>query len=444
MDVTTKTEKKNDYVFKAPRGTEDVLPGKWELWRLLENTGRQVFDLCGYYEIRTPVFEDTRLFVRSIGEVTDIVEKEMYTFADSEDSSITLRPESTAPVMRAYLEYELHKIKKFQKFYYIGPQFRKERPQAGRLRQFHQMGIEAVGANDPLLDVETISVATRIFDRIGLEGYKVKINSIGCEKCRPVFRNILKEKLCEHEKGLCELCQSRLNRNVFRILDCKNEKCKAISYHMPSINDYLCVECQVHAKSVREALLEIGIPYIADAHLVRGLDYYTKTVYEISHSSLGARDAICAGGRYDNLIADIGGPSIGSVGFAIGMEATILAIENVMAKKNKPVAQDMLCSSPLVYIISMGEETKKQSFHLLNMIRKSDLSADFDYEGRSIKAQMRTANKVGAKYVIMLGPDESARGDVKIKIMEASEEVTMKQSDVLTWLLGRQMPSPVG
>ena len=438
--MNVNTAKKTEYVFKAPRGTEDVLPERWALWRKLEAVGRQEFELCGYYEIRTPVFEDTRLFIRSIGEATDIVEKEMYTFADSEDSSITLRPESTAPVMRAYLEYELHKTKKFQKFYYIGPQFRKERPQAGRLRQFHQMGIEAVGASDPLLDVETISVATRIFDRIDLKGYQVKINSIGCEKCRPVFRSILKEKLTEHEKALCELCQSRLNRNVFRILDCKNEKCKTISHHMPSINDYLCGECQTHAKTVREALLEIGIPYIVDAHLVRGLDYYTKTVYEIIHSSLGARDAICAGGRYDNLISDIGGPSIGSVGFAIGMEATILALENVTAKKNKLIHQEVYCPSPSVYIVSIGEETRKQCFSLLNLIRKSNISADFDYEGRSPKAQMRTANKLGAKYVIVLGPDELARGDVKIKIMETSEEISLKQNEVLEWFLNRQSP----
>lgn len=430
-------EKKADHIFKAPRGTEDILPWKWDLWRRLEEVGRQEFELCGYYEIRTPVFEDTRLFIRSIGEATDIVEKEMYTFADSEDSSITLRPESTAPVMRAYLEYELHKTKKFQKFYYIGPQFRKERPQAGRLRQFHQMGIEAVGATDPLLDVETISVATRIFDRIDLKGYKVKINSIGCEKCRPVFRNILKEKLLEHEKALCDLCQSRLNRNVFRILDCKNEKCKEVGHHMPSINDYLCVECQLHAKTVREALLEIGIPYIVDAHLVRGLDYYTKTVYEITHSSLGARDAICAGGRYDNLISDIGGPSIGSVGFAIGMEATILAIENTLSEKNKVVSREAGGLSPLVYIVSIGEETKKQCFYLLNMLRKSGISADFDYEGRSPKAQMRMANKSGVKFVIVVGPDELIRGDVKVKAMESGEEITLKQNEVLGWLLNK-------
>jgi len=436
MEVDTTNKLEN--VFKAPRGTEDILPENWSLWRKLEEIGRQEFELCGYYEIRTPMFEDTRLFIRSIGEATDIVEKEMYTFSDSEDSSITLRPENTAPVMRAYLEYELHKTKKFQKYYYIGPQFRKERPQAGRLRQFHQMGIEAVGATDPLLDAETIGIATRIFDRLGLNGYKVKINSIGCNKCRPVFRNILKEKLIVHEKELCGLCQSRLYRNVFRILDCKNEKCKEITHYLPSVNDYLCEECQLHANTVRDALLETGIPYIVDAHLVRGLDYYTKTVYEITHSSLGARNAICAGGRYDNLVSDIGGPSIGAVGFAIGMEATILAIKNVLSKKHKSICQEVKSPSPSVYIIYISKETKKHCFYLLNLLRKSNISADFDYEGRSPKAQMRVANKLGVKYVILLGPDELVRGSVKVKTMETGEEVTLNQGEVLDWFLNRR------
>ncbi|MCF6148343.1 MAG: histidine--tRNA ligase [Candidatus Kuenenia sp.] len=433
--MSVETDKKSGYVFKAPRGTADILPENWTLWRKLEEVGRQEFELCGYYEIRTPVFEDTRLFVRSLGEATDIVEKEMYTFSDSEDSSITLRPENTAPVMRAYLEYEQHKTKKFQKYYYIGPQFRKERPQAGRLRQFHQMGIEAVGANDPLLDVETIGVAVRIFDRIGLKGYNVKINSIGCEQCRPIFRAILKDKLSEHETELCELCQARLHRNVFRILDCKNEKCKEITHHLPPVNDYLCDECRIHANTVREALVEIGIPYIADAHLVRGLDYYTKTVYEITHSSLGARDAICAGGRYDNLISDIGGPSIGAVGFAIGMEATILALENVLHKKNTATPQDISGPAPSVYIVYIGEEVKKHCFYLLNNLRKSNISADLDYEGRSPKAQMRVANKLGVKYVLVLGPDELARGNVKVKIMESGEEAIIRQDEIIDWFL---------
>ncbi|WP_347274076.1 histidine--tRNA ligase [Candidatus Kuenenia sp.] len=436
--MNVETDKKSGYVFKAPRGTEDVLPGNWALWKKLEEAGRQEFELCGYYEIRTPVFEDTRLFVRSIGEATDIVEKEMYTFSDSEDSSITLRPENTAPVMRAYLEYEMHKTKKFQKYYYIGPQFRKERPQAGRLRQFHQMGIEAVGANDPLLDVETIGVAVRIFDRIGLKGYNVKINSIGCNECRPVFRNIIKDILCERETALCELCQSRLHRNVFRILDCKNEKCKEVTHQLPPVNDYLCEECRIHANSVREALVGIGIPYIADAHLVRGLDYYTKTVFEITHSSLGARDAICAGGRYDNLIADMGGPSIGAVGFAIGMEATILAMQNLLNKKTQSVYPEINEPAPTVYIVSIDKEIKKHCFYLLNLLRKSGISADLDYEGRSPKAQMRVANKLGVKYVLVLGPDELERGNVKVKIMETGEEVIVRQDEILNWFLQKR------
>ncbi len=221
-------EKSDEKYVKAPLGMKDIFPEERLLWIEMENAAREEFEIAGYHEIRTPVFEDTRLFVRSIGETTDIVEKEMYTFVDTTGSSITLRPENTAPVMRAYLEYELYKTKKFQKFYYIGPMFRKERPQAGRLRQFHQMGIEAIGSHDPLLDVETIKIATRVYDRLGLSGYEVKINSIGCEKCRPSFRAILKEELTNYKDDLCELCKVRLDRNVFRVLDCKEKKCKEI------------------------------------------------------------------------------------------------------------------------------------------------------------------------------------------------------------------------
>ncbi|HHT9152927.1 MAG TPA: histidine--tRNA ligase, partial [Candidatus Hypogeohydataceae bacterium YC40] len=319
---------------RAPRGTEDTLPQQWTLWRRLEKVCREVFELAGYQEIRTPIFEDTRLFVRGIGETTDIVEKEMYTFFDSasveEDSSITLRPENTAGVMRAYVEYELYKTQKFQKYHYIGPQFRKERPQAGRLRQFHQIGIEAVGSQDPLLDVETISVATQVYDRLGLTGYEIKLNTIGCEKCRPPYRNTLKEALIQHKKNLCQLCISRLDRNVFRVLDCKQEQCREVSHKMPAIYEYLCQECKEHFQAVKETLTAIDIQYELDPFLVRGLDYYTKTVYEIIHSSLGARNAICAGGRYDNLIAEIGGPPTGAVGFALGVESSLLALRNVL------------------------------------------------------------------------------------------------------------------
>lgn len=418
---------------KSARGTEDVMPADWQIWRGIEKAAREVFECAGYYEIRTPVFEDTNLFVRSIGEVTDIVEKEMYTFNDGESTSITLRPENTASVMRAYVEYELHKTKKFQKFFYIGPQFRKERPQAGRLRQFHQMGIEAIGATDPLIDAETIIVAIQLYNKLGLNDVKVKINSIGCKECRPVYRTALKGKLDEKVGNLCDLCKARLNRNVLRVLDCKEEKCKEINKTMPSIQDHLCECCDEHFNKVKSALLLKGIDYIVEHHLVRGLDYYSKTVYEITHDSLGARDTICAGGRYDYLIEDIGGPATGAVGFAAGIEASILAIKNNIENKKININEFSFYESigkepgPDVYVVSVGKEFRNDCFVIVNELRNNGIAVDMDYEDRSTKAQMRTANKCGSLFTVMIGSDEIEKGVVKVKNMkDSSEEVVAR------------------
>ncbi len=421
---------------KAPRGTEDVMPGDWQIWRIIEKRAREVFELAGYYEIRTPVFEDTNLFVRSIGEVTDIVEKEMYTFNDGTSSSITLRPESTASVMRAYVEYELYKTKKFQKFFYIGPMFRKERPQAGRLRQFHQMGIEAIGATDPLIDAETIIVAVQLYRKLGLDDVKVKINSIGCKECRPVYRTKLKDKLDERVNDLCELCRARLDRNVLRVLDCKEEKCKEINKGMPSIQDHLCECCNSHFKEVKESLSLKGIDYIIEHHLVRGLDYYSKTVYEITHDSLGARDTICAGGRYDYLVEDVGGPATGAVGFAAGIEASMIAIKNRIKMDIASGKESLILTSgdekfgTDVYVVSIGKEFRKECFLIVNELREDGISVDMDYEDRSTKAQMRTANKCGAKFTVMIGSDEFEKGIVKVKNMEAGDDDVVERTKI--------------
>ena len=426
---------------KVPRGTEDVLPHDWILWRTIEKTAREVFELAGYYEIRTPIFEDTNLFVRSIGEVTDIVEKEMYTFNDNETSSITLRPENTASVMRAYVEHEMYKTKKFQKFYYFGPMFRKERPQAGRLRQFYQMGIEAIGSTDPVLDTETIIVALQMYNKLGLDDCKVKINSIGCKECRPGFRENLKERLLKNKNALCELCNLRLNRNVLRVLDCKEETCKKIKSEMPSIHDHLCEGCSCSFDKLQESLTIAGINFIIEKHLVRGLDYYTKTVYEITHPSLGARDTICAGGRYDYLVSDIGGPETGAVGFAAGVEATMLAIKNTICKKSKSdnkrsdlIGLNNNITTPDVYIVSINNECRTESFLIINKLRANGISAEMDYEERSTKAQMRTANKIGVKNVIVMGPDEIKNRSVKLKNMETGEENEIEIAKVVEFL----------
>ncbi len=420
--------KGNEKYIKAPLGMKDIFPDERQLWGEMEAAAREEFELSGYCEIRTPVFEDTRLFVRSIGETSDIVEKEMYTFGDTAESTITLRPENTAPVMRAYLEYELYKTKKFQKFYYIGPMFRKERPQAGRLRQFHQMGIEAIGSHDPLLDVETIKIATRVYDRLGLSGYVVKINSIGCEKCRPGFRAILKKELTKYKDDLCELCKARLDRNVFRVLDCKQKKCKEICENVSSIEEHICNYCAGHFNTVKDTLGDINLGFKLDPHLVRGLDYYTKTVYEITHPSMGARDTICAGGRYDNLISDIGGPPIGAVGFAAGMEASMIAIINTR-KKDSERKPDTSRLAPDIYIISIGNETRNYCFKLLNTLRQSGISVDMDYECRSTKAQMRMANKLNARFTVVIGPDEIEKKVIKLKDMQTGEETFSENTD---------------
>ena len=426
--------KGNERYIKAPLGMKDIFPDERQLWGEMEAAAREEFELSGYCEIRTPVFEDTRLFVRSIGETSDIVEKEMYTFGDTAESTITLRPENTAPVMRAYLEYELHKTKKFQKFYYIGPMFRKERPQAGRLRQFHQMGIEAIGSHDPLLDVETIKIATRVYDRLGLSGYVVKINSIGCEKCRPGFRAILKKELTKYKDDLCELCKARLDRNVFRVLDCKQKKCKEICKNVSSIEEHICNDCSGHFKTVKETLEDINLGFKLDPHLVRGLDYYTKTVYEITHPSMGARDTICAGGRYDNLISDIGGPPIGAVGFAAGIEASMIAIINTR-KKDSERKPDTSRLAPDIYIVSIGNETRNYCFKLLNTLRQFGISVDMDYECRSTKAQMRTANKLNARFTVVIGPDEIEKGVIKLKDMQTGDETFSEDTEKIVQIV---------
>ena len=429
--------KGNEKYIKAPLGMKDIFPDERQLWGEMEAAAREEFELSGYCEIRTPVFEDTRLFVRSIGETSDIVEKEMYTFGDTDGSTITLRPENTAPVMRAYLQYELYKTKKFQKFYYIGPMFRKERPQAGRLRQFHQMGIEAIGSYDPLLDVETIKVATRVYDRLGLAGYVVKVNTIGCEKCRPGYRAILKEELLKYKDELCELCKARIDRNVFRVLDCKQKKCKEIRQNVSKTEDHTCSECLEHFKAVKGAFEDIGLEYTVDPHLVRGLDYYTKTVYEITHPAMGARDTICAGGRYDNLISDIGGPPTGAVGFAAGMEASMIAILKTR-EENQPSQPDTSALAPDIYIVSIGNETRNYCFKLLNTLRQSGISVDMDYECRSTKAQMRMANKLNARFTVVIGPDEIEKKVIKLKDMQTGEETFSENTDKIIQIVQKK------
>jgi len=401
---------------QAPLGTEDILPEQALLWQRVEQTARSLFARYGYGEIRTPVFEDTRLFVRSIGEATDIVEKEMYSFGSGEES-LTLRPEATAPVVRAYLEHNLHKSKSFQKLYYIGPMFRHERPQAGRKRQFHQIGIEAIGATDPVLDAEVIALACHFFDELGLSGYRVRLNAIGTPESRGSYRDLIRAMLNAQAEALCGDCRRRIDRNVFRVLDCKVESCIAIARKLPRILDHLPEAERTHFARVCKALHSAHVSFVEDAYLVRGFDYYTATVFEITHGALGAQDALCGGGRYDNLIADLGGPPLGAVGFALGCERLLMAIQ-AAGPAPEPAPLD-------VYIVTIGDAARQAAFGHLTALRRAGISADTDYEGRSPKAQMRTANKLRARFTLPLGEDELARGVLKVKNMATGEECAL-------------------
>ena len=423
--------------YKAPTGTNDILPDQIPLWRQVEETAREMCGRYGFREIRTPIFEYTPLFIRSIGETTDIVEKEMYTFSskkESKESSIALRPELTAPVVRAYLEHHLDREQKFQKLYYIGPLFRHERPQRGRTRQFHQLGVEALGSDSPLVDVEIMELAVSFFKGLGISDCVLKINSIGCPKCRSDYREVLKKYFAGHQKTLCDNCRNRYDRNVFRILDCKNQQCYQIAAKASAINDYLCPDCQSHFNRVLEGLKKNGIAYKSDQHLVRGFDYYTKTIFEITHSALGSQDALCGGGRYDNLIKELGGPDLGAAGWAVGLERTIMVLGSL---KIKPPGQ--LTEPPAIFVVSVTPEMVEESFVLLSELRKKGIRASMDYENRSLKAQMRQANRCQAAGVVILGPDELKKQVVKLKQMDSGEESEIKRQDLFDLLSKKHM-----
>ncbi len=418
----------------APRGMPDTLPSDMPLLRRIEETAHRVFRIYGYEEIRTPMFEETRLFVRGIGEATDIVEKEMYTFADAgrdpaaSGDSITLRPEGTAPAVRAVVEHELLKQQGFWKLYYVGPMFRKERPQAGRLRQFEQIGCEAVGSGEPAVDAESILLAARFFNEVGLPGVQVKINTIGCPNCRAAYRDVLRQLLAPRRADLCEDCRSRFDRNVFRVLDCKNPACREIARAAPPMRDHLDADCRAHFEAVTALLARAGLEFKVDDHLVRGFDYYTRTVFELSHSALGARDAVCGGGRYDNLVAELGGPPAGCVGFAVGVVPTVLALQ----KQNIAQALQPAAGAD-AYLIAVNDEVRTDIFRMAEKLRAEGIRAEMDYERRSLKAQMRSANKCRARYAIFVGPDELAAGKLKLKEMATGEEkhITLEEAIAL-------------
>jgi len=398
--------------YKTLKGLQDILPPEISVWHHIEKISRGIFRNYGYQEIRPPILESTDIFVRSIGETSDIVEKEMYTFQDKGGRSVTLRPECTASVVRAYVEHHLYNEPSPQKFYYMGPMFRYERPQAYRYRQFYQIGAEAMGVEDPKLDAEIISMLSRILSSIGLVGVNFEITSIGCKTCRPDYREALKDFLRDKLNSFCSDCQRRYDLNPLRILDCKVPGCINARQGSPPVIDYLCDDCRHHFDSVKQYLSKLKVPHTVNPNLVRGLDYYTKTAFEVTSESLGAQKAVAAGGRYDGLVDEFGGPPTPGVGFAIGMERII------------PLIQDKVenTEGPDLFICTLGEKTPEEALLLAEQLRSQKIMVEMNYEPHSLRSQMRKADRVGAKHVISIGEDEIRKGSIVIKDMVNKKE----------------------
>ena len=406
-------------MINAPRGTNDILPPESAKWNYIENKAKKIFDLYNYEEIRTPIFEYTELFQRGIGEVTDIVEKEMYTFEDKSGRSITLRPEGTASVVRSFLENKIYGQAQPTKYYYIGPMFRYERPQAGRYRQFNQLGVEVFGSKDPMIDAEVINVGMHYLNSLGLKDLKLYINSIGCPSCRPDYLNKLRTYLNDNKDELCDDCKKRIDKNPLRVLDCKNDQCKSVIDDAPKIVDHLCDECETHFENVKTNLSNLEIDYIIDSKLVRGLDYYTKTAFEVKFEGLGAQDTIFGGGRYDKLAEEIGDKDIPGIGFALGIERLLLTLE----KQNIEIPID---KSIDIYLTTIGDKAKKACFKLLNEFRKENIKAEIDYMSRSVGGQMKSADRMNANYTVIIGENELNSGKATVRNMKTGDEKEIK------------------
>ena len=412
---------------QMPRGTKDILPEDVGEWLYVENKIRSICRLFGFQEIRTPMFEHTELFQRGIGDTTDVVEKEMYTFSDRSGRSITLRPENTASAVRAYLEHKLYAESNLVKLFYIGSMFRFDRPQRGRFREFHQFGVEAIGEMNPSVAAEIIILATRFLQSLGLKDLKLSSNSVGCPNCRPKYREELKAFFKDKVSEMCDDCRSRYDRNPMRLLDCKVEHDQELAVGAPEITDCLCEECHDHFEKVKEYLTLAGIPFEVDPRLVRGLDYYTKTAFEIKYEPLGAQSAVAGGGRYDGLVEEIGGAPTPAVGFACGLERVMLAIETQHLYEAKP-------ENPDVFVVALGDEAKKVAFPLIMKLRDAGIAAQMDYGGRSMKSQMKQANKSGARHAVIIGEDEVKENAVMLRDMSSSEQEKVSLADVISKL----------
>ena len=400
---------------RAIKGTNDILPSDSYKWQFVENRMLETAKLFGFEEIRIPVFEHTEVFTRSVGDTTDVVQKEMYTFDDKGGRSITLRPEFTAGVIRSAIEKGLVNGALPLKTCYIGGCYRYEKPQAGRLREFHQFGVECIGASAPNADAEVIALAKQVLDSIGIEKISLEINSIGCPECRKNFQNALKEYFYKNIDSLCDTCKDRLERNPMRILDCKSPICKKICEDAPVVIDYLCEDCSNHFQMVKKHLNAAGIEFTVNPHIVRGLDYYTRTVFEFVSGDIGAQSTVCGGGRYDGLIAQMGGPETASLGFAMGIERLMMVLQSQQTELPKTNNCDL-------YIVTMGENASLKASELCNDLRVDGFKVQTDISNRGLKAQMKYANKIGAQYTLVLGDTEVDSGKAKLKNMKTGEE----------------------
>jgi len=412
---------------KVPKGTQDILPEDILKWYYIEDVIKEILNKYGYKEIRTPFFEYTDLFVRGIGESTDIVTKEMFTFPDRKGRSLTLRPEGTASVIRAYLGNGMDRISKVIKLFYLGPMFRCEKPQAGRFRQFNQFGIEVIGTKSSAADVEVILTVLDVYKKLGLKNLEIVINSVGCKKCRVDYIQKLKKYLKNKKDFLCSECKERYIKNPLRVLDCKKDSCKRIIEEAPVIIDNLCQECESHFSEVKSYLDDQKIVFHEDPRLVRGLDYYTKTAFEIISGGLGAQNAIGGGGRYDDLVEELGGKPTPAVGFAAGIERMIIAIDQ--QKVEWPVEKGLD-----VFVAKVDEKNKDTAFRLLQKIRNAGLSADMDYSEGSLKSQMRIANKIGARYTVIVGEEELSKDMVILRNMKTKEQKEVEIDNLINEL----------
>jgi histidyl-tRNA synthetase len=405
-------------LYQAPRGTSDILPSEQAYWRYIEQKVAEIAQLYGYERLDAPTFEDTKLFARSVGEDTDIVKKEMYTFEDRGGSLLTLRPEGTAPVCRAYLEHGMHNLPQPVKLYYIASIFRYERPQAGRYRQHYQFGYEAIGDDDPTLDGEVIDMAWQFFSSVKLRKMTLQLNSIGCKKCRPNYVAALKNYYASHTQELCPDCKIRWKRNPLRLLDCKKPKCQQLAELAPKSINYLCPECAEHFKQLKRYLELLDLPFVVNHHLVRGLDYYTRTVFEIQPEGGGAQSTLVGGGRYDDLIEELGGKPTPALGFAAGIERIILNL-----KKQKVTVPPL--PKPRVFIAYLGDEAKNKAIKLAADLRRGNIGVIEALGDKSLKAQLRQANNLGARYTVIIGEEELRMGTVTLRDMTSAEQKTI-------------------